>query len=718
MPGGAPIRTALDRDGIITILVRTPLTHAKFMSSITNTSEQHHQHKRKEKPKDNNHNEEEEKAQPPALCELAIDDNENDRLANKPYDIAREEWGIDAADNGASVTHYETKKKEPDDGVAALLPTHLASVKTAPTMSMNVGVNNFRELKDNLPVSNYQLPPSIAIRYWTVKAYNFKPYMSVKEEEQYMNKVGSAKMSARNASLADRTMKYATTDLLCWHDCHPIHGIPFPIPWRKSRRYNVYDVYGLFCCPGCARAYNRAHSVIACRDMADTFIIEIAIKYYGCKRATTGFPIAPARETLEAFGGILSIDEFRRLAGYKAETAIDMFLPFEIVPMTFVERSIVGNGNGADVVCKKRESPKQTSSSFDGAFRASTSCDDANDCNASTQKNTCQRRQTASAPDITQQQQQQSPQVRRKFGDGATRGACFGHQPQQKQSPVLLSPSALASSLSPSPPPTFSPVIGASLPSAIVDEASVSAFVHAINVSTRSCVRASPDDGMQFSPVMTGSNKFMDSVLQLGDDCDNENKEEEHKEKDSVAIDGITQPSSTPLPASASPSSSLRFTSADGKYDYGNPDSDLLREAKFNKWKLMRDKYYRGGIPKLPPMKSLATSTRKGDNDASGPASRKRKARASSKPNDANGPDDGGDHAPTAKRRKQTKTSTGGDWRTSMPPDTHNTMPAKVECSGQRQTLALKGKDHGAENIGAVLLGMTDPTAIVSIHDV
>jgi hypothetical protein len=734
MPGGAPVRTALDRDGIITILVRTPLTRSRMRDDASAEKPHRRQHQQQQH-------------QPPVQTQSRHPENDATR---ESYDIAACEWCVDAARDGAQVTHYETAEE-------AAPPVRLASIRTLPTMSMTVDVKNFGELKDNLPVSNYQLPPSIAIRYWTVKPYDFKPYMRVQDEERYMHGEGTAKL-AHKVPAAGQPIRYATTNLLCWHDCHPIRGIPFPIPWRKSRRYGIYDVYGLFCCPGCARAYNRTWSVVACRDTADAFIIEIAMKYYRCERATTGFPMAPAREALEAFGGVLSIDEFRRLAGYNAETKVDMYLPFEIVPMTFVERSIVntnrervtsanderkrgGGGGGEPNGTRASPLPSSPSSSlrdrpsssarrsrpaFDGAFRAST--DGTDSSRPDDQRENAWEREAAkrrlSAPDgllvaaAESRQLVQSPPLssRRKFG-----GTCFGQcqspapaaSPPPVFSPVLFSPPRHFAA-----PPPHAPAPAPSRRSSYVDstaaapcvggtalgEEDVSAFVHDINVSTRPSAQPPPPARAEHpstGPPTPSTNKFIEKMMHREGDAENGIACGDPRDVD--ADTGSTDPVAPELSPAAPPSfrSSLSDNGAPAGFIR---DCSPLREAKFNKWKQMRDKYYRGGIPKLTPSK---TQTARGNAVApTPPASRKRKARASAS-------EEGQPPAKKAKKRTDDVAGTGNDWRTAVRPSDAQ-VEAQAAGAGDattttrvaeetRQTLSLKGKDHGGQSISAVL---------------
>lgn len=102
-----------------------------------------------------------------------------------------------------------------------------------------------------------------------------------------------------------------STSILCWHCCHSFETRPLPMPvsYSKSR----YRVYGVFCSFGCMNGYLRdnRHSIPGSSSGS------IGMTVFDFFKAMTGcrdprkIPKAPPRCALKAFGGYMSIEEFR-----------------------------------------------------------------------------------------------------------------------------------------------------------------------------------------------------------------------------------------------------------------------------------------------------------------------------------------------------------------------------------------------------------------------
>jgi len=96
---------------------------------------------------------------------------------------------------------------------------------------------------------------------------------------------------------------------LCWYCCHAYEGDPLPFPLSYDERTNLFKVCGSFCSWACVHAYGRdrgrTHTGSLSRGM-DTFLL-----YRRTTKSKAPPPIAPPRQMLKAFGGQLSIDEFR-----------------------------------------------------------------------------------------------------------------------------------------------------------------------------------------------------------------------------------------------------------------------------------------------------------------------------------------------------------------------------------------------------------------------
>ncbi len=97
-----------------------------------------------------------------------------------------------------------------------------------------------------------------------------------------------------------------TTDILCWWCCHTFDNTPFPLPEKYYDR--KYHVFGNFCSPSCACAFNI--------DMNDHKLWErnsLILKLYNeltDKDIENIYP-APPKQILKTFGGTNTIEDFR-----------------------------------------------------------------------------------------------------------------------------------------------------------------------------------------------------------------------------------------------------------------------------------------------------------------------------------------------------------------------------------------------------------------------
>ena len=96
------------------------------------------------------------------------------------------------------------------------------------------------------------------------------------------------------------------TDMLCWWCCHSFKTIPFPLPekYYDSKFY----VFGVFCSPSCACAYNidiNDHKLWE----RNSLILKLSNELSN-ENLENIYP-APPKQILNSFGGNISIDEFR-----------------------------------------------------------------------------------------------------------------------------------------------------------------------------------------------------------------------------------------------------------------------------------------------------------------------------------------------------------------------------------------------------------------------
>jgi hypothetical protein len=106
-----------------------------------------------------------------------------------------------------------------------------------------------------------------------------------------------------------------TTDIWCWHCCHPFDTMPLCIPKSKLMHHatNVYYVYGVFCSCNCAvkyilerTTYDQQQILLAFKEM-----VSKVFHLQGVNTNVFALEPAPPRIFLRVFGGHLGIEEFR-----------------------------------------------------------------------------------------------------------------------------------------------------------------------------------------------------------------------------------------------------------------------------------------------------------------------------------------------------------------------------------------------------------------------
>lgn len=122
-------------------------------------------------------------------------------------------------------------------------------------------------------------------------------------------------------------------NIKCWWCCHEFKNNPFFLP--DNYENNKFNIYGYFCSPSCAVSYNF--------DINDDKIwkrYSLIIKLYNLLTDNNTICISPApvRQTLECFGGYMTIEQFRKINPDKIYNS--RFLISPAVPIkTLIEES-------------------------------------------------------------------------------------------------------------------------------------------------------------------------------------------------------------------------------------------------------------------------------------------------------------------------------------------------------------------------------------------
>lgn len=95
---------------------------------------------------------------------------------------------------------------------------------------------------------------------------------------------------------------------LCWHCCHEFDDDPVPFPRDWDERRNTFSTIGSFCSFACVCGYNRDRGRLHNGKNCGMQIFQLYKQMTGKKMSP---PIAPPRTFLKAFGGHMTIEEFR-----------------------------------------------------------------------------------------------------------------------------------------------------------------------------------------------------------------------------------------------------------------------------------------------------------------------------------------------------------------------------------------------------------------------
>ena len=102
--------------------------------------------------------------------------------------------------------------------------------------------------------------------------------------------------------------------LHCWWCCHQWEGPDVHLPIKYDDRTKKFTTKGHFCSFECAKAYGMDTGGSRWGEILEN--LALFRKQASGKYVST--PVAPKRQTLQIFGGPLTIEEFRKSSGTKA----------------------------------------------------------------------------------------------------------------------------------------------------------------------------------------------------------------------------------------------------------------------------------------------------------------------------------------------------------------------------------------------------------------
>ncbi|APC25763.1 MYM-type zinc finger with FCS sequencing motif, VLTF2 type transcription factor [Only Syngen Nebraska virus 5] len=126
---------------------------------------------------------------------------------------------------------------------------------------------------------------------------------------------------------------------LCWHCCHVIPNIVLQYPFSHDDKRGTFKVGGQFCSWECIKGFSRDKI-----SSSVSGIHQMNIRYYRKKITGLTDPVcaAPPFMTLKAFGGHLTIEEFRkpvRNVDYNVNYAkLVKVIPYQTMEYKFEEK--------------------------------------------------------------------------------------------------------------------------------------------------------------------------------------------------------------------------------------------------------------------------------------------------------------------------------------------------------------------------------------------
>lgn len=179
-------------------------------------------------------------------------------------------------------------------------------------------------------------PRSILLRKWAIDTPLLTKPVEKREPRQGapqlpLRVLGGSKKRVRPCNTgSDWPSK---TDVWCWYCCHPFDTSPLPMPIKYDDRRDIFHVMGTFCSWNCMKAHNSESNSY----LKNVNAMNITLFHKRCTGQLGNVRPAPPRVVLRAFGGTMTIDEFREMSGKPC--AFRILPPKMIVHHTAIEET-------------------------------------------------------------------------------------------------------------------------------------------------------------------------------------------------------------------------------------------------------------------------------------------------------------------------------------------------------------------------------------------
>lgn len=132
------------------------------------------------------------------------------------------------------------------------------------------------------------------------------------------------------------TIEKTQENILCWWCCHSYDNQSYGIPLKKEK--DTFLTKGFFCSLNCAKSYNVNENIDIKEKQNRNLMLDMLNEEI-CETPEE-IKLAPPRETLKVFGGVLKIEDFRG-----KNTIMKLIYPPLITIIPYIEENIVEEQN-------------------------------------------------------------------------------------------------------------------------------------------------------------------------------------------------------------------------------------------------------------------------------------------------------------------------------------------------------------------------------------